>query len=198
MNMKECPGCHEMVSRAAAACPKCGNPIKAKTSPLAMGCGVLILLGFGFSVCVGSGLEAVSEARTKAKAEVKISKSKPVKISNLTFDELDEIYSLSSKRTDLQKDEYWKGYKGQRVQWSGEVTDISKGFLGGLSLQIKMKPSTFVSDLIIELRKDQESKALKISQGDTITFTGTLNRWGSIMPISLNDGVINSGSEKKR
>ena len=199
MSLIHCKGCGEKISKNAKSCPKCGEPNKAKTSPLAMGCLGIIILGFVMAVAGG---KAVSDKPRGDRATVtkatKPSKSKVLAISNITFAELDKIYSVSSKRTDLQKDEYWKQYKGKVIKWKGEVTSVSKGFLGNLSLQIKMKPSTFTSDLLISLKKDQTSKALKISKGETVSFTGTLNRWGAIMPITLTDGILNTPTQKKK
>lgn len=58
----------------------------------------------------------------------------PEGVSKVTWQEIDRIYNLSSEFTDIQKEEYWKGYKGKRVQWSGTVTDISDSFRGDLTL----------------------------------------------------------------
>lgn len=110
-------------------------------------------------------------------------------ISDISWEELDSVYNIKSDRTDLQKDEIWKGYEGKYVDWVGEVTDISKGF-GGLTLYIKMKDSTFTHDLRIELKSSEESKALKIIKGDRVNFTGRLDRWGTILAISLDNGEI--------
>ena len=103
--------------------------------------------------------------------------------------EIDRIYNLRSSFTDLQKDEYWKKYKGKEVQWSGRVSAISETF-GKLSIQIKMNPDTFTSDVFVGLSEDERDKALKLSEGDMVTFTGILDRWGSLMPTTLKNGKI--------
>jgi len=53
-----------------------------------------------------------------------------------------------------------------------------------------MNPDTFTSDLLIRLKKSEKSKAAQFHQGDTIRFTGILRNWGSLMPITLDDGEI--------
>jgi hypothetical protein len=90
----------------------------------------------------------------------------------------------------LRKDEEWKKYHGKIVQWSGSVEDIEKGMFGGLHLKIKMNPHTFTFDLMIALKDGQESKAINLRKGDTITFKASLDSWGSLLPITLEDGEI--------
>ena len=77
------------------------------------------------------------------------SREKAQPASNVSWEEIDSIYSLSSKVTDLRKDEEWKKYKGKTVQWTGCVEEITKGMVGGLRLCIKMNPKTFTFDLMI-------------------------------------------------
>jgi hypothetical protein len=110
-------------------------------------------------------------------------------ISNILWDDLDKIYNLKSKNTDLQKDELWKHFEGKRVKWKGEVTEVSNS-LGRLVLQVKMNESTFTSDIIVTLKDSQSAKAIKLKQGDSVTFVATLDNWGTILPISMNEGEI--------
>ena len=112
-----------------------------------------------------------------------------VPLSSVTWSEISAIYNLKSQYTDLQKDEYWKQYKGKKVRWSGTASSVSDSF-GSLSLQVKMNPDTFTSDVLVTLKDSQRSKALTIKQGDFVTFTGILDRWGSILDVSLSDGEI--------
>jgi hypothetical protein len=110
--------------------------------------------------------------------------------SAITWKEVDAIYNLRSHYTDLQKDEAWKRYKGQRVKWVGKVEEIKEGWLGGLTLMVKMNRSTFTFDLMIDLKREQKAAAMSIHKGDIIRFTGILDAWGSLLPISVNDGEI--------
>jgi hypothetical protein len=55
--------------------------------------------------------------------------------------QLDRVYGTQSKVTDLQKDEYWKTFKGKRARFTGEVHSVSQP-LWSLILGLKMKPST--------------------------------------------------------
>ncbi len=112
-----------------------------------------------------------------------------VPLSNITWQQVDAIYNLQSKHTDLQKKEEWKAFEGKRVRWSGTVSSLGETF-GTIHLQIKMNADTFTSDLLIRLKADQKSKALALKEGDSVTFEGTLNDWGTLLPITLKDGEI--------
>jgi hypothetical protein len=112
-----------------------------------------------------------------------------VPLSSIPWSELNAIYNLKSTYTDLQKDEHWKTYKGKKVQWTGTVSSVSDS-LGSLSLQVKMNPDTWTSDLIVTLKDSQKATAMALKKGDSVTFTGVLSRWGSLLPISLKEGVI--------
>lgn len=111
-------------------------------------------------------------------------------ISNIPWYEVDRIYNVKSNTTELQKDEEWKNLKGKRVQWSGYVSEISEGLFSSLTLQVKMNPSTFTSDVLIDLKRSEKEKVKKLSKDMYVTFTGTLDRWGSILPITMKDGEL--------
>ena len=107
----------------------------------------------------------------------------------ITWSEIDRIYNIRNGATDLQKKEAWKRFKGKKVTWSGQVSEISDGFTG-LKLQVKMNRNTLTSDVLIRLKKSARDKALQLKQGDYVEFTGHLDDWGSIMPITIDDGEI--------
>jgi hypothetical protein len=115
--------------------------------------------------------------------------SENAEVSSISWYEVDQIYNLNSNTTDLRKEEEWKQFQGKRIQWAGAVSSISDSF-GVLSLQIKMNPDTFTSDLLIKLKEEQRSKAINYSEGDRITFSGVLEEWGTLMPITLSNGEI--------
>jgi hypothetical protein len=117
------------------------------------------------------------------------SSNSSVSVSDISWDTVNDIYNLKSSYTDLQKDEEWKRFKGKRVTWTGRISSISQSF-GSLTMQVKMNPDTLTSDVIVTLRNSERSKAERLHQGDTVTFVATLNRWGTLLPISMNDGEI--------
>lgn len=150
-----------------------------------MGCLKKILMGVGALVVLAviGAVVASRGASTNQLAAVN------VPISDINFTELDEVYQVGSKYTDIQKEETWKKYDGKKVKWTGAISDISET-LGTLQLQVKMKEDTFTSDLLIRLKDDQKEKALKLNVGDSVTFTGILDEWGTLMPITLSAGEI--------
>jgi hypothetical protein len=72
----------------------------------------------------------------------------------------------------------------------GEVSEVSNGLLNGLTLQVKMDQDTLTSDLVIRLKSSEKDKASRLSKGETVTFTGVLDDWGTILPITLKEGEI--------
>jgi hypothetical protein len=110
-------------------------------------------------------------------------------ISDISWNTINEIYNLKSRYTDLQKDEEWNQFKGKRVTWAGRVASISQS-LGSLTMQVKMNSDTFTSDVIVTLKNSERSKAERLRQGDAVTFIATLNRWGTLLPISMSEGEI--------
>jgi hypothetical protein len=117
-------------------------------------------------------------------------------LSDITWEEIDKIYNPKSTFTELQKDEHWKNYKGKKVRWSGKVSSVGETF-GTLQLQVKLNPDTFTSDVLIRLHNSSRSDALKLQEDNSVTFEGILDDWGTLMPITLDHGIIinNSGEQ---
>ncbi|MEN3371061.1 MAG: hypothetical protein V7609_3204 [Verrucomicrobiota bacterium] len=111
-------------------------------------------------------------------------------ISDIDWRLINAIYNVKYRKTDLQKEERWKEFKGRKVKWTGEVTSVGDSMFGGLELQVKMNPDTWTSDLLIELKASQRSRATRLNKGDLVTFTGILDSWGTILPITLKGGEI--------
>lgn len=166
--------------------------------------GIGMLLFIGFTILVGRSAtkdepyqEAMNEPTHKESRQEPV-KPSPEKspvvadepISTVTWQEIDTIYSLGSKVTDLKKDALWKSYQGKKVKWTGTVGEIGEKLFGGIRLGVKMKTLSFGSDLSITLREDQKDKALTLNKGDQITFTGVLKEWGTLVPITLEDGQL--------
>lgn len=110
-------------------------------------------------------------------------------IAAIEWKEIDAIYNLNSKSTDLQKENAWPKYQNKRVQWIGHVAEVSDG-IGGLTLHVKMNRRTFTSDILVDLRDDQKAFASNLDVGDKVSFAGTLHSWGTILPITMKDGEV--------
>ena len=149
---------------------------------------VIVVLGIvafgGCAVLFGTAAKQVADEQ---KAEVERVKVAP--ISDVTWEEIDKIYNLKSDFTELQKKEHWKNYKGEKVKWSGKVSSVGETF-GTLTLQVKLNPSTLTSDVLVTLKESERQDAMRLSEGDPVTFIGILNDWGSLMPVTLDHGEI--------
>ncbi|MGH9818607.1 MAG: hypothetical protein ACRD43_00455 [Pyrinomonadaceae bacterium] len=112
-------------------------------------------------------------------------------ISSITWADYDKIYGSDAKTTDMQKEQSWKDFQGKRVAWSGEVAEVSNGTFGGLEVSVKMDKATLVSDISLELKKEYEDAASKLTKGSKIKFAGTLKSYGgAFLPATLTDGEI--------
>jgi len=192
MPLITCPDCNKQVSDQAEACPHCGHPIAhhvratAKPSLTTLGwLSVLVLAGIAIFATSRSNTPKASSANDSSAS----SEATPQPTSYIPWRTIDEIYNVKSKYTNLQKDQEWKGFKGERVQWTGKVSSISQSF-GSVVMQVKMNPDTWTSDIIITLKDSEKSKAARLQQGDSVTFVATLDRWGTLLPISMKDGEI--------
>jgi hypothetical protein len=212
MALINCRECSKEISTEAPACPHCGAP---KITPPTKkeegadggygGClkviGVCLLL-FVILTFIPKSETASSGSQAKGAPEQWPAATPPAtppapttevaaapQISSVTWDEIDQIYSLKNHVTDLKKGELWKGYKGKRVEWKGAVSSISESF-GSLTVQIKMNSDTFTSDVIVTMRPTERDKALKLNTGDRVTYRGVLRDWGSLIGISLKDGEL--------
>ncbi len=112
-------------------------------------------------------------------------------ISATTWADYNKIYGSDAKTTDMQKEQSWKDFQGKRVAWSGEVAEVSNGTFGGLQVSIKMNKTTLISDISLELKKEFQDAASKLTKGSKINFVGTLKSYGgAILPATLSDGEL--------
>lgn len=124
--------------------------------------------------------KAKADAAAKEKAEAEAKAKEPI---STDFSSFDDPYD---DMTDLQKDDFWKGVKGKYVMWSGEIVEVTEK-----NIQLKMESTTFVSDLIANISKDEREKLINLNIGDTIKVKGTLSsKEGIFLPWSIDDAII--------
>ena len=84
-----------------------------------------------------------------------------------------QIRSNMEKMTEVQFSSYTKGLIGQKVTWTGYVSEVSEGWFGGYKVLIDMDPPTSLSvqDITIEI---PESIAMKFTKNKKVTFTGVI------------------------
>lgn len=121
-----------------------------------------------------------AEAEELARAEAEAEAKKPISTDFVSFDQPYE------DMTDIQKKAFWKDVKGKRVQWTGTVTEVTKD-----SIQLKIKNTTFVSDVIAFIAKEERDNLININLDETITINGELSsKKGIVLPWSLSDTII--------
>ncbi|MEP6849917.1 MAG: hypothetical protein ABI999_13755 [Acidobacteriota bacterium] len=140
----------------------------------------LLVLVFVILGCGGQNSSSTSNSASAGK-----------EISSITWADYDKIYGSDAKTTDMQKERSWNDFQGKRVAWSGEVAEVSNGAFGGLQVSVKMNKTTLVADISLELKKEYEDAASKLTKGSKISFVGTLKSYGgTFLPATLSDGEI--------
>jgi len=185
MGLTKCKECGKSVSTTAPSCPNCGAVVQKKS-----GCGTyfLVVIAMFFIYAI---LSNAYRGNIKNETSAENNSYKPEIVSDIKWKEINDIYNINKKHTDLQKNEHWKKYKGKVIQWTGTVSEVSEGIMGSsLNLQIKMNRDTFASDLLVSLHERERDKAMKLKQGDKVTFQGELLSWGSLLPITITNGKI--------
>ena len=98
-------------------------------------------------------------------------------VSRITFQELNDKFGPDSKWTNLRKEEEWKKYKGKCVQWSGELSYLDQGILGGISIGFKHVPFTLTYDVLISAPRSEKDKLMRMEQGANYRYKATLKNY---------------------
>lgn len=184
MALTQCPDCGSDVSTEAPACPKCGRPItpqkqQRKTSPLASGCLVVILIVVGGALLKGffSGSNPSSSSRNSnvtsgesGSTAQTADESRP--IQTYTAEQLYAMFHANEVKAN-------KTIGNAIVRFTGTIASIQKSdFSNTPELQIRgscFDPSdcqdpdswnTFEADL----RSSELSAAAALVKGQTITL----------------------------
>ena len=158
--------------------------VKIVLGVLAGGC---LLAVAGIGGCFVLAGSAAHEAHQQQQAQLARLEAAP--ISDVSWEEIDRVYNVRSSSTELQKKERWKNYEGRKVRWTGTVSSVGET-LGSMSLQLKLNPGTLTSDVLVRLKPTQRDRALQLSEGAVVTVVGVLDDWGTLLPVTLDHGVI--------
>jgi hypothetical protein len=107
-----------------------------------------------------------------------------------TCGELVAMFGHESKLSDMNKEaRFKKRYKGKRFDWKLEVSEISEGFLGGITGQFKCANGSeaFVADIIISYDSDRKGYVAQLEKGSVYNISGVMKRWGSFLGFSADD-----------
>jgi hypothetical protein len=134
--------------------------------------------------------DAPKEATTEAVKETPIPAEAPKEIVSTSFSDFKPY--LDSSATSLQKSSFFdEHFKDKYVTWSGTVASVSQT-MGSYKVQVKHSDKSLISDVIVTMRDDQKDKLLTLKEGDPIKYTAKLTRYGDILGLSADDGVIES------
>lgn len=105
--------------------------------------------------------------------------AKPPETSTATFKQVDNEVGCTSKYSEDKKEDIFKNeYKGKQFTWEGVVSNSDNG-----DVQIKIKPTTIVSDIIIELKDKKDGYDLQ--ENMIVRFSFIMERAGGcFLPYS--------------
>lgn len=115
----------------------------------------------------------------------------PPQYVSTDFAEYNRYLGINSDMTEMQKDELFNSkYKNGHIKWKGRVVEVDKGVFGGLHVMVKHSSHSLVSDVYLDLKSEEEAKALQLRKGQTITYTGRLTGWGNLTDHRVDEGAI--------
>ena len=172
MSMSNCPACKNQVSKEAASCPHCGQPLAAKKSSKTKkglyGClGAIAVLGvigaIGSMLTPQDGSSpGVSGRRTSARQAIK-----PI---NVTANTIAAEYKANEVAADMK-------YKGKWITVSGRVDSIGKGILGGMYVTLKSSRGQFQVMNFIQCFFDSkyQQQLASLQKGQSVVMLGRVD-----------------------
>jgi hypothetical protein len=105
--------------------------------------------------------------------------------------QLAQTFGPGSKLSDLQKDERWKKFNGKPFEWDLEITEVSSGVFGGLTVQAKCAPRSpsLIQDIQIEYGRDAKSYVIQLEKGSVYKLRGTLTHTSTLFGLGA-DGSL--------
>lgn len=179
--MKKCNSCGEQIQNDAKKCKHCGTDQRNWFRRHWIISTLFVLF------IMGTILEKFEE-KPSSNTNFKLVEQ-PKEYIDITCKEFSQQFGVSSKLSDLQKDELFKNYKNKWVRWNDTVAEISNSF-GSLSMQVKCLPQTFISDVMETFDDSEKNFLLNYKQDDEVKFEGQLRDWGAILLTNVENGKI--------
>lgn len=164
--------------------PKLGIPTRGRAF-------LGIFLAFGMFIVGGAILpeDASNSESTSANTQRATQQPAGPVVSNVSFEQVNDLFGVSSNLTDLQKDARWEDFSDLCVEWTGELAYLDSGIFGGLSIGMKHRPTTFTYDVLLDAPGSQSDYFMTLQQGQSYTYRATLKNYGgAILPISADWG----------
>lgn len=197
MALIECSECGGKVSDKAATCPHCGaptipgenvtagsspsektatcsedkkgvTPTKKKTSPIAIGCLVLMVLGILWMIGVSHkqirSIVNNPETASDAKRHVAAATNDNTKASSVTSISAEELYAKYGEN-EVGAD---NKYKGKMLLVQGTIDSIDKDFLN--NIMIRLKTSNMINRVIARMKDTEAAVVANLRKGQIISI----------------------------
>jgi len=189
----KCKSCGKELSSEAKTCPHCGaaGPAPGCLAKIVSGIFLIICLGVLFSV-FGDDDEGSGKGSGRVQAIEMLTNAT---VSNLkSTGELAAMFNLGSDYTDLQRDAKLKEIKGQVVQWTLPVYEISES---GSGYMIQTGDDSFEGGgpvgCVVELtpRDDADRKVIMgLKTNDSFTFRGVLTGDTTMRSLEIEPAIL--------
>jgi len=187
MALTKCKECGTEVSKSATACPKCGAPLKKKTSLFTW----LVIIGIVLIV-IGFVSQPSKEEKTVQVAQT-LEQLAKTPVSNISpHGELAEIFLPMSKYTDVQRENKEKEITGKVVQWKLKVYEVKKLSEDKYKIQTQADSETLGTVVYVQVRNAQEKSFLEsLKTDDFVTVRGKID---GVVPfirhISIDPAIL--------
>jgi hypothetical protein len=171
MALIKCKECGTEVSKSATACPKCGAPLKKKTSLFTWLVTIVVIL-----IVIGLVSQPSKEQKTAQIAQT-LEQLAKAPVSDISpHGELAQIFVPLSKYTNIQRENKEKEITGKVVQWKLKVYEVSKPSEDKYKIQTWTDSETVGTFVHVQARNAQEKSFLEsLKTDDFVTFKGKID-----------------------
>lgn len=188
--LKSCKSCGKEISKSAKSCPHCGQKLKHGLCVKILAAGVALGVVIGLS----NAIFGPSDEEIAAQKQAMINELIQTPVANYTpTGELQEMFSLGSSYTDLQRENKLKELAGQVVHWTVPVYEVKKG---SKYYTIQTKGDQFTAGYVgLFLRVETEDPNVisyleNLKTNDMITFKGKFTGDSTMRNLELSPVVV--------
>lgn len=170
--MPTCPICGTEIKEGAGFCPKCWRRLvgeqaaKGKSKKKLVAIIVPCVIAIGVVIAVTTHLLPVPSGHVAELEYVRAS----------AYDFAKELFD--PELTSLQREGLWTDYEGKQVEWTNELEYVSTEGQG-LVVHFVNPLDWARTEVAAVFDEGQRSSLLELKEGDLITYTGVLDRFGA-------------------
>jgi RNA polymerase subunit RPABC4/transcription elongation factor Spt4 len=186
MALIKCKECGTEVSKSATACPKCGAPIKKKTSLFTWFVTIVVVL------IVIAMVNQPSKEQREQRDNAQLEQLAEAPVSDISpHGELAEIFAFGSKYTDIQRENKEKEITGKVIQWKLKVYEVKKSSEDIYIIQTASDSDTVGTLADISVRNAQEKSSIEsLKTGDFVTVKGKIDGVSALRHITIDPAVL--------